>query len=57
MDWPTHWSPRAETVLRLDADEDTVLLQVMKIPRLDRGNGYESVLWDTACSSMFLRTG
>ena len=29
----------------------------MKIPRLDGGSEYESLLWDTACSSMFMRTG
>ena len=40
----------------LDVDEDGFLLQVMKIPRLDEKNGCESVLWDTACSGMFVRT-
>ena len=28
----------------------------MKIPQLDGGKGHESVLWDTACSSIFMRT-
>ena len=28
----------------------------MKIPWLDRGIGYESVLWDTTCSGIFVRT-
>ena len=41
-------------MLKSDIDEDSVLLQVMKIPRLDERNECESVLWDTACSGMFV---
>jgi len=35
--------------------EDGVLLQVMKIPTADKSKDYEVVLWDTACSGLFVR--
>ena len=50
------FSTQVETVLRSDSEDDDVLLQVMKIPRLDEEDGCESVLWDTACSGIFVRT-
>ena len=31
------------------------MLQVMKIPSLDNSSEYESVLWDSACSGLFVR--
>ena len=37
-------------------EEDNILLQVMKIPWLDGKDGYQPVLWDTACSGIFVRT-
>ena len=37
-------------------EEDQVLSKVMKIPRLDGGRGYKSVMWDTSCSGVFVRT-
>ena len=44
-------------MLRSDTEKDAILLQVMKIPRLDGGNGHKSVLWDTTCSNIFIRMG
>ena len=41
---------------RSDERADDVFLQVMKIPRLDGNDGNESVLWDTACNGIFVRT-
>ena len=49
-------SMQVETALRSDVDKDEVLLQVMKIPQLDRDSGCKSVLWDTSCSSIFMTT-
>ena len=43
--------------MRSDAVKETVLLQVIKILRVDGENGYESVLWDIACSNVFVQTG
>ena len=46
----------SETVLSIGEDEeDGVLLQVMKIPSLDKSADYETVLWDTACTGLFVR--
>ena len=38
---------QAEEASRRDGEEDRVLLQIMKIPWLDRKRGCESVMWDT----------
>ena len=46
-----------ETVLRsIYDDEDGVLLQLMKIPGLDDNSDPETVLWDTACTGLFVRS-
>ena len=49
------FSMQIETVLKSDIDKKGVLLQVMKIRWLDEEKGCKSVLWDTACSGMFVR--
>ena len=47
---------QVETVFESFEDkEDAVMLQVMKIPSLDNSSEYESVLWDSACSGLFVR--
>ena len=49
---------RVETVLNAGEEaEDGVLLQLMKIPSIDENKAYETVLWDSACSSIFVRHG
>ena len=59
------WCPNAklcftvsqETVLRsADENEDAVLLQVMKIPSIDGSAPFETALWDTACTGLFVRS-
>ena len=59
------WCPKAklcftvsnETVLRsVNEEEDGVLLQVMKIPSIDDSAPFETVLWDTACTGLFVRS-
>ena len=47
---------KMETVLRSEVDKENVLLQVMKIPQLDSKDSCESVLWDTACTGVLVRT-
>ena len=45
-----------EPVLKTDSDcGDGVLLQVMKIPSTDPSLAHETVLWDTACTDIFVR--
>ena len=45
-----------ETVMRaMDETDNAVLLQVMKITSLDGSTPYETVLWDSACSGLFVR--
>ena len=51
------WIREGEAAQHPDNEEGNVLLQVMKIPRLDRMQGYKSVLWDTVCNGMFVRMG
>ena len=41
--------------LKAESEEDDVLLQVMKIPSLNGSDDPEAVLWDTACSGIFVR--
>ena len=48
-------STEPETTWKADARMDNLLLQVMKIPQWDGKIGHESVLWDTACSGMFVK--
>ena len=36
--------------------EEHVLLQVMKIMRVDHSQSHETVLWDTACTGRFVRS-
>ena len=46
----------SEVVMRSsDATPEGVLLQIMKIPSLDQSSPYETILWDTACSGLFVR--
>ena len=50
------FSTQLETVLRSgDVSEDRVLLQVMKIPSIDQTLSHETVLWDSACTGIFVR--
>ena len=45
-----------EPVLATEGDsEDGVLLQTMRIPSIDPDRSYETVLWDSACSGIFVR--
>ena len=47
----------SEMVMRsADEAEDGVLLQVMKIPSVDKSVPFEVALWDTACTGLFVRT-
>ena len=39
----------------VDDKEDGVLLQVMKIPSIDDTKAFETVLWDSACTGLFVR--
>ena len=39
----------------VNESDDGVLLQVMKIPSIDSSAPYETALWDTACSGLFVR--
>ena len=48
------FSTQMETVLRTEDGDHGVLLQVMKIPSLDSSKPYEAVLWDSACTGMFV---
>ena len=49
------FTAQVETVLETtDEEENGVLLQVMKIPSVDESQPYESVLWDSACSGIFV---
>ena len=48
-------STQVETAPQPDVGEGNVLLQVMKIPWLDKKDGCEFVLWDTACNGTFVR--
>ena len=50
------FSTQLETVLRTSDDtEDGVLLQIMKIPSINPAKSFETVLWDSACSAIFVR--
>ena len=50
------FAANVEVVMKADGDpEGGVLLQVMKIPSLDSFAQFESVLWDTACTGVFVR--
>ena len=58
------WCPKAklcfavaeETVMQtLDDSKDAVLLQVMRIPSIDEDIESETVLWNTACTGLFVR--
>ena len=50
------FSTQFETVLRTEDEGDIgVLLQVMKIPSISPSKSHETVLWDTACTGMFVR--
>ena len=50
------FSTQLETVLRADDDcSDGVLLLVMKIQSISPDLTHETVLWDSACSGMFVR--
>ena len=50
------FSIQFETVVRTEDDVDSgVLLQVMKIPSISSSKSYETVIWDTACTWMFVR--
>ena len=52
------FSTHMETVLGTEEGADSgVLLQVMKIPSLSSKKLYETVLWDTACTGIFVRHG
>ena len=45
-----------EPVLKTDCESsDGVLLQVMKIPSIDPSQAHETVLWDSACTDIFVR--
>ena len=47
---------QVENVLETTEDEeDGVMLQVMKIPSLRGDSDYETALWDSACSGVFVR--
>ena len=39
----------------MDDSQNAVLLQVMKIPSYDGSLKYETALWDSACTGMFVR--
>jgi len=39
----------------VEEGDEGVLLQVMKIPSVDSSAPYETTLWDTACSGLFVR--
>ena len=52
------FSTQIQTVLQSeDGDDIGVLLQVMKIPSISSDKPYETVLWDSACTGMFVRQG
>ena len=46
---------QVETAPSFDAGKDNVLLQVMKIFWSDGERCFESIMWDTACSRIFVR--
>ena len=50
------FSTQLETVLKSAEDpNDQVLLQLMKIPSVNPDLSHETVLWDSACSDIFVR--
>ena len=50
------FSTLMEPVLSTEVDSnDGVLLQLMKIPSVDSSQAYETVLWDSACTDIFVR--
>ena len=50
------FSTLMEPVLKTDCESsDGVLLQVMKIPSIDPSQAHETVLWDSACTDIFVR--
>ena len=53
---PYESNRKVENVLRCDADGDDVLLQGMKITRLDKEDSCESVLRESACIGIIVRT-
>ena len=45
-----------EPILSTEVESnDGVLLQVMRIPSIDSSQTYETVLWDSACTDIFVR--
>ena len=49
-------STQVETVLRsFEDNENGVLLQIMKIPSMSQSKQFETILWDSACSTIFVR--
>ena len=48
-------STQVETVLRSSGEENGVLLQIMRIPSISPNKAFETVLWDSACSAIFVR--
>ena len=50
-------STQVETVLQScgDDDENGVLLQIMRIPSMSQNKSFETILWDSACSTIFVR--